>query len=149
LLKRRTFSCSVITGDESWVYGCDPETKQQSSQWKNPGSPRPKARQSCSATKSMLIVFFDIRGMLHLEIASEGRTVNIEFYCNVLRRLTKDIQRKRPDLWRAGNWMLHDDNAPSHRALVTREFLAHNSIITLPHPSYQIWPLAASSSSQR
>lgn len=28
LLKR------VITGDESWVYGYDPETKAQSSQWK-------------------------------------------------------------------------------------------------------------------
>jgi transposase len=39
-------------------------------------------------------------------------------------------------MWHAGNWMLHDDNAPSHRALITREFLAHNSIITLPHPPY-------------
>ncbi|GFV76885.1 uncharacterized protein TNCV_689561 [Trichonephila clavipes] len=36
----------IITGDESWVYGYDSETKQQSSQWKTPGSPRPKkARQ--------------------------------------------------------------------------------------------------------
>ena len=26
----------VIIGDESWVYGYDPETKQQSSQWKRP-----------------------------------------------------------------------------------------------------------------
>lgn len=26
----------VITGDESWVYGYDPETKAQSSQWKSP-----------------------------------------------------------------------------------------------------------------
>ena len=26
----------VITGDELWVYGYDPETKQQSSQWKRP-----------------------------------------------------------------------------------------------------------------
>jgi len=32
--------------------------------------------------------------------------------------------------------LLHDDNTPSHRALVTNEFLAHNSIITLPHPPY-------------
>ena len=32
----------VITGDESWVYGYDPETKQQSSQWKRPDEPRPK-----------------------------------------------------------------------------------------------------------
>jgi hypothetical protein len=44
--------------------------------------------------KSMLIVFFDIRGMLHLEFAPEGRTVNAEFYCNVLRRPREDIQRK-------------------------------------------------------
>jgi len=33
---------NVVTGDESWVYGYDPETKQQSSQWKGPTSPRPK-----------------------------------------------------------------------------------------------------------
>ena len=37
-----SFMSRVITGDESWVYGYDPETKQQSSQWKSPGSPRPK-----------------------------------------------------------------------------------------------------------
>jgi len=36
------FLNTVITGDESWVYGCDPETKVQSSQWKHPSSPRPK-----------------------------------------------------------------------------------------------------------
>ena len=36
----------VITGDESWVYGYDVETKAQSSQWKYTESPRPKkARQ--------------------------------------------------------------------------------------------------------
>ncbi|UYV77910.1 hypothetical protein LAZ67_15002803 [Cordylochernes scorpioides] len=36
----------VITGDESWVYGYDVETKAQSSQWKLPHEPRPKkARQ--------------------------------------------------------------------------------------------------------
>jgi len=37
-----TFLSRVITGDESWVYGYNPETKQQSSQWKSPMSPRPK-----------------------------------------------------------------------------------------------------------
>ena len=36
------FLKSIVTGDESWVYGYDPETKQQSSQWKGPTSPRPK-----------------------------------------------------------------------------------------------------------
>jgi hypothetical protein len=51
----------------------------------------------------MLIVFFDIRGIVHLEFAPEGQTVNSEFYYNVLRRLRVDIRRKRPELWRAGN----------------------------------------------
>ena len=36
------FLSRVITGDESWVYGYEPETKQQSSQWKSPTSPRTK-----------------------------------------------------------------------------------------------------------
>ncbi|XP_026808809.1 protein GVQW3-like [Rhopalosiphum maidis] len=36
------FLKSIITGDETWVYGYDPETKIQSSQWKTPDSPRPK-----------------------------------------------------------------------------------------------------------
>ena len=140
----------VVTGDESWVYGCDLDTKQQSSHWKSPGSPRPKkARQSCSATKSMLIVFYDIRGIVHHEFAPEGQTVNTKFYCNILRCLREDIWRKWPELWRVGNWLLHSDNTPSHRALVTCEFITRNIIITLPHPPYQIWPLATSSSSRR
>jgi hypothetical protein len=46
-------------GDESWIYGYDPETKQQSLRSKIPKSPRAKkARQVRSSTKSMLIIFF-------------------------------------------------------------------------------------------
>jgi hypothetical protein len=29
-------------GDKSWIYGYNSETKQQSSQWKSPQSPRAK-----------------------------------------------------------------------------------------------------------
>jgi hypothetical protein len=58
-----------------------------------PKSPRPKkARQSHSATKSTLIVFFDIRGIVHREFVPEGQNVNAEFYCNVLRRLKEDMR---------------------------------------------------------
>ena len=53
------FLRNVITGDETWVYGYDVETKVQSSQWVGKSSPRPKkARQSRSNVKVMLIVFF-------------------------------------------------------------------------------------------
>ncbi|UYV74070.1 hypothetical protein LAZ67_11002028 [Cordylochernes scorpioides] len=32
----------IITGDETWVYGYDPETKRQSAEWRDQGKPRPK-----------------------------------------------------------------------------------------------------------
>jgi hypothetical protein len=73
---------------------------------------------------------------VHHEFVPKGQTVNAEFYCNVLRRLREDIRRKRPELSCADNWLLHDNNVPSHRALITREFLAHKGIITLLHPPY-------------
>ena len=51
-----SFLSNVITGNKTWVYAYDPETKTQPSQWKSPGSPRPKkARQVRSNIKSMLI----------------------------------------------------------------------------------------------
>ena len=52
------FIKTIITGDQTWVYGYDPETKFQSSQWKHPESPRPKkAWQVCSNVKVMLTCF--------------------------------------------------------------------------------------------
>ena len=76
----------------------------------------------------MLIVFFGIRGIVHHEFVPEGQSVNAELYCNVLRGPSEDIRRKRRELWCAGNWLLHDNNAPTHRALVTLDFLAHKGI---------------------
>ncbi|GFY04622.1 uncharacterized protein TNCV_4417051 [Trichonephila clavipes] len=51
------FKKLIIPGDESWVYGYDPETKQQSSQWKTPGSPWPKkAWQVCFSMQMELFI---------------------------------------------------------------------------------------------
>lgn len=132
-----TFLSRVITGDESWIYGYDPETKQQSSQWKSPGSPRPKkARQVKSKVKSMIIVFFDTKGIVHKEFVPPNQTVNSAYYCDVLRRLRENVRRRRPELWRQGNWLLHHDNAPCHTSLLTRTFLAQNNMAVVPHPPY-------------
>ena len=38
----------VITGDETWVFEYDPETKRQSKQWLSPGSSSPKKAQRVS-----------------------------------------------------------------------------------------------------
>ena len=50
----------VITGDESWVYGYDIETKAQSYQWKLAEEPGlRKARQVRWNVKVLLTVFSD------------------------------------------------------------------------------------------
>jgi len=67
--KDTSFLSDVITGDETWVYVYDPETKTQSNQWKSPGSPPPKkARQVRSNMKSILICFFDQKRIVHKEL---------------------------------------------------------------------------------
>ncbi|UYV75508.1 hypothetical protein LAZ67_13000431 [Cordylochernes scorpioides] len=127
----------VITGDEAWVYGYDVETKAQSSQWKLPHEPRPKkARQVRSNVKVLLRVFFDCRGVVHHEFLPQGRTVNKEYYLQVMRNLREAIRQKRPDLWKNKNWLLHHDNAPAHTSLLVRDLLAKNNTLMMPQPRY-------------
>ncbi|UYV72610.1 hypothetical protein LAZ67_10000046, partial [Cordylochernes scorpioides] len=125
----------VITGDEAWVYGYDVETKAQSSQWKLlPHEPRPKkARQVRSNVKVLLTVFFDCRGVMHHEFLPQGRTVNKEYYLQVMRNLREAIRQKRPDLWKNKNWLLHH---PAHTSLLVRDFLAKNNTLMMPQPPY-------------
>ena len=53
------FLDKVITGDESWVFDYDPETKRQSAEWHTKNSALPKkARMSRSSVKTMTIFFF-------------------------------------------------------------------------------------------
>jgi hypothetical protein len=64
---------TLITSDESWVWGYDPETKAQSSQRM---TLRPKkVHQVHSELEVMLTVFFDHKGIIHHEYTPDGRTV--------------------------------------------------------------------------
>ena len=67
----------VLTGDESWVYSCDIETKAQSSQLKHPEEPKPnKVHQVRLNVKVLLTVFFECNGVVHHELLLQGRTAN-------------------------------------------------------------------------
>jgi len=59
---------NIITCDESWFFQYDAVSKCQFMHWKSPSSPRQKkARQSKSKYKVIMIVFFDIRGIVHVD----------------------------------------------------------------------------------
>ena len=44
----------------------------------------------------MLIVFFDIQGILMAEQVLSGQTVNQQYYTEVLTKLLQRVRRKRP-----------------------------------------------------
>ena len=127
----------VVTDDESWIFKYDPLTKRQSLEWKSASSPRPKkARLFKSKIKVMLIVFFDVHGIVHLEFLPQGQTINQNVYKDILRRLMRSVREKRRELWETKSWLLHHDNAPAHNALSIRQFLAENNIAVLEQPPY-------------
>ena len=73
--------CRVIVGDESQIFDYDPETKHQNLQCRGKCLPRPKkAKQSKSKVKVTLIVFFDIRGVVHCDFLPQDRTINQYVY---------------------------------------------------------------------
>ncbi|XP_016662368.1 protein GVQW3-like [Acyrthosiphon pisum] len=64
----------IVTGDQTWVYAYDPETKLQSSEWHTTTSTRPKKSHVFkSQLKVMLIVFFDNEGLVHWEFVPNGQ----------------------------------------------------------------------------
>jgi len=62
--------------------------------------------------------------------------VNKEMYTDILRRLRDAVRGKRPEKWRTNSWFLLHDNAPAHRSVLVKDFLAKNSVSTLEHPTY-------------
>jgi len=109
----KNFLDKFITGDESWCFACDPETKCQGSEWVGEHSPGPKKlRFQKSKVKTMLIVFFDKQGIVHKEFVQEGCTVNAEYYKGVSDHLISRIRRVRSALYRMRDFFLLHDNAP-------------------------------------
>ena len=54
--------------DETWLYHYDPETKQQSMEWRHSGSPRlKKFRVKKSAGKFLVSIFWDPDGILLID----------------------------------------------------------------------------------
>ncbi len=109
------FLACVITGDESWFSVLEPEQKQQSLQWMEKDSKRPKkALRLRQAKKMMMEVFFDQDGIVHLEFLPPKMTVTAKVYVGILGHLREAVRRKRPHLWEKNSFHLLHDNAPGH-----------------------------------
>ena len=54
----------------------------------------------------------------------------------VLREFRKRFRRKRPALFKSGQWYFRQDNAPVHNSILVADYLTKIGIKTVPHPSY-------------
>ena len=61
-------------------------------------------------------------------------TVNKEYYVEDLRELRKRFCRKRPALFKLGQWHFHQDNAPVNNSILVTDYLTKMSIKTVCHP---------------
>ena len=125
------------TYDKSWIYCYEPETKKQRFQWKHAGSPRPKkARQSKSTHKILMIRFFDSTGMIYMHWVPTGQTVNKVYYVEVLKEFRKRFRRKRPVLFKSGQWHFQQAIAQVHSSILVTDYLTKMGIKTVTHPPY-------------
>lgn len=127
----------IVTGDETWIYDYDPETKQQSSVWLFPGeTPPTKVRRSRSVGKRMVAVFFRKSGLVAVAPLEDRRTVNANWYTTIcLPQVFQAIQQQRPKSGHRGI-LLHHDNASAHTAAETVEFLTGEGVQLVTHPPY-------------
>ena len=135
--EQNDFLDRIITGDETWVYSWDPETKRQSAKWRDFDEPRPeKVRRKQGALKVMHMIFFDMNGVILRWPVPIGTTVNAQYYKKVLQdKLRPAIRKKRPGLLESGI-LFHHDNAPVHMARAVTDVLAGYKWELLEHPRY-------------
>ena len=65
----------LVTMEETWLYHYDPETKQQSMEWRHSGSPHPKKfRVQKYIGKVLASIFWDQDGILLIDYLPKGQT---------------------------------------------------------------------------
>jgi len=130
------FLSRLVTMDETWLYHCDPETKQQSMEWQHSGSPHPK-NSECkkSSGKVLASIFWNQDGILLIYYLPKGQTINAEYYSSLLVQLKESLKEKRRGNVTKAVLFLHE-NAPAHRVLATQKILAYQGFQYLDHPPY-------------
>lgn len=126
----------IVTCDETWIRQWDPESKQESMQWKFKGEKPPrKFKVRLSAGKLMATIFWDVEGILMIDYLPKNTTMNAEYYANLLDQLRKKIKEDRRGKLSKGVLILHD-NAPAHTAFKARSSLTKNGFTEINHPPY-------------
>ena len=126
---------NFITIDETWVRAYEPELKRQSAEWRQEESPRRrKFRQNPSPVKLMVILAYDVQGVILCHFVPHSETFNAQYYATYLQNhLHRAVRRKRPQLQ---NVIILHDSATPHKLICMRDLLGRWRWEVLEHPLY-------------
>jgi histone-lysine N-methyltransferase SETMAR len=99
-----------------------------------PNKPK-KFKQTLSARKLMVTVFWDRKGVVVVVEFIQGTTIISEAYCETLQKLRRAIQNKKCGMLTSGPVVLHD-NARPHTATCTSALLKHFNWELFDRPPY-------------
>jgi histone-lysine N-methyltransferase SETMAR len=124
----------IVTGDEKWVLYINVTRKKQ---WLSPGQqPVPTPKPGLHPMKVMLCVWWDIRGVIYIELLDPNQTITADIYTQQLARLHEVLVRERPALVNRKGVILLHDNARPHVAKWTKQKIEELEWEVLPHPPY-------------
>lgn len=83
----------------------------------------------------MASVFWDAKGIIFTDYLEKGKTINSEYYIQLLIKLREEIAVKRPGMYKT-KILFHQDNAPAHRSMARMAKLSELNFKLLPHPPY-------------
>jgi histone-lysine N-methyltransferase SETMAR len=122
----------VITEDESWVY----HEYAHDSMWAvSAVDAGTRVAQTIASKKSMISVFWSIRGVILVEILPVGDRFNSSYATRLLHRLDETVRKSRPATGLNG-FFLHWDNARPHKSALTMDTATSLKLQQLPHPPY-------------
>ena len=119
----------IVTGDETWIYHFQPDSKAKNKVWVSSEGDRPVITRRCKTSNRMLYaIFFDSKGpVLHIRVP-KGSSVTGKFYReSVLTQLVDFYQKRRPHTGVSGIKLLRD-NAPAHKSTTVQEYLKESGL---------------------
>ena len=131
------FFSRIITRDETWIDHHDPQTKEESMQWKHKGSPPSKKfRLQQSAGKIMHgSSFFGTQKVFCFWNLCHTRQPLLGTYASTMVALHKNIKQKCRGKLSAAVLLLHD-NASAHEPCTSRAAIRKCGFVELNQPPY-------------
>ena len=125
----------IVTGDETWIYHFQPDSKAKNKVWVSSEGDRPVIARHCKTSNRILYaIFFDSKGPVLQIPVPKGSFVTGKFYReSVLTQLVDFYQKRRLRTGVRGKKLLHD-NAPAHKSATVQEYL--KDLDVLDHPPY-------------